>query len=113
MEVRLESITSRQTVTPIQAAASALRKPADEPAEPAEDTGSKTARALAVTPIEEHVQNLHRELRFRVDETTGLTVVRVVEAETGDLIRQIPSQTVLEMHAMRESARGQLLRDQA
>jgi flagellar protein FlaG len=48
-----------------------------------------------------------------VDETTGLTVVRVVEAETGDLIRQIPSQTVLEMHAMRESARGQLLREQA
>lgn len=117
MDIRFDSVTARQTVTPIQATANALHKPADEPAESTgEATGEATdraARAPAVAHLHERIQTLHRELRFRVDESTGLTVVRVVEAETGDLIRQIPAQSVLEMHAARESSRGQLLREQA
>ncbi len=116
MDIRFDSVTARQSVPPIQATANALHKPADEPTESTESTGDATdqaARAPAVAHLHERVQTLHRELRFRVDETTGLTVVRVVEAETGDLIRQIPAQGVLEMHAARDSKRGQLLREQA
>ena len=85
----------------------------EELADQARDTGGGNVRAPAVTHIDDRVQSLHRELRFRVDETTGLTVVRVVDAETGTLIRQIPSQPVLEMHTARDSTRGQMLREQA
>lgn len=113
MHIRFDSVTARQSVPPIQATANALHKPADEPTESTGEATDRAARAPAVAHLHERVQTLHRELRFRVDETTGLTVVRVVEAETGDLIRQIPAQGVLEMHAARDSKRGQLLREQA
>ena len=113
MDIRFDSVPARPTVTPIQAPARAVPEPADQPTEQARDSADRTAHAPAVTPIENRVQTLHRELRFRVDETTGLTVVRVVEAETGTLIRQIPSAPVLEMHAACEATRGQLLREQA
>ena len=114
MDVRFEPVASRHSVKPIQPTADALHRPGDEPAGPAQDGQDRAARAAAsVTPLQERVQSVRRELRFRVDETTGLTVVRVVEADTGTVIRQIPSRNVLEMHAARESHSGQLLREQA
>ncbi len=42
-------------------------------------------------------QMLKRELQFDVDEDLGRTVVRVVDKDSGELIRQIPSEEVLEM----------------
>jgi flagellar protein FlaG len=114
MDIRFDSVPARQALTPIKATAKAAQgAPADAPAGQVRDANHGPARAPAVTPIDDHVQTLRRELRFRVDETTGLTVVRVVEAETGTLIRQIPSQLVLEMHAAREATRSQRLRERA
>lgn len=66
----------------------------------------------AVTRLEDHVQTLRRELHFRVDETTGVTVVRVVDAETGILVRQIPSQDVLDLVEHLDQNTGALLRTQ-
>jgi flagellar protein FlaG len=43
-----------------------------------------------------------------VDEATGSTIVRIVNPETGELVRQIPSEDVLAAaHALRSS--GSLL----
>ncbi|MDD3650265.1 flagellar protein FlaG [Immundisolibacter sp.] len=81
---------------------------ADRPAD-----ADRAAIAHTVTQLQDHVQSLHRELRFRVDETTGQVVVRVVEAETGRLIRQIPNQNVLDLAAFLESVSGLLLRERA
>lgn len=50
----------------------------------------------AVARLQDHVQTLHRELHFRVDEVTGQTVVRVVDVDTGELVRQMPSQQALD-----------------
>jgi flagellar protein FlaG len=66
-----------------------------------------------VTQLQDHVQSVHRELRFKVDENTGQTVVRVVDQETGRLIRQIPNQNVLDLNAFLQSISGLLLREQA
>jgi flagellar protein FlaG len=110
MDVRFDSVAPRQTVTPVSPAADATHKPSGEPDESARDA---PAPARPVTQLQDRVQSLHRELRFRVDETTGLTVVRVIEAKTGDLIRQIPSQNVLELHASLESMSGLLVRERA
>lgn len=69
-----------------------------------------------VTQLQSHAQGLRRELNFRVDETTGVTVLRVVDVETGQLVRQMPSQGVLEMmdgvDRMKANS-GLLLREQA
>jgi flagellar protein FlaG len=49
----------------------------------------------AVEHLSSYVQNIRRDLQFTVDEDSGRTVVKVVDSETGDLIRQIPSAEIL------------------
>ncbi len=49
----------------------------------------------AVTEINEIVQSIQRDLSFNLDEDSGKTVIRVVDTESGELIRQIPSEEVL------------------
>ena len=66
-----------------------------------------------MTQLQDHVQSVHRELRFKVDENTGQTVVRVVDQETGRLIRQVPNQNVLDLNAFLDSISGLLLQEQA
>jgi len=50
----------------------------------------------AVTIMNEHVQNLHRNLQFTVDDDSGRSVVTVMDSETDEVIRQIPSEEMLE-----------------
>jgi len=51
----------------------------------------------AVTEINEYVQSIKRDLHFSVDEDSGLTVIRVRDTETGELIRQIPEDIFLNL----------------
>jgi flagellar protein FlaG len=70
----------------------------------------------AVARLQDHVQTLHRELHFRVDEATGQTVVRVVDTDTGELVRQMPSQDVLDLlqtEQTMQAGSGLLIREQA
>jgi flagellar protein FlaG len=80
------------------------------------DTPHRADADRGVTQLQNHVQGLRRELNFRVDETTGVTVLRVVDMETGQLVRQIPCQGVLEMMNWvdrMQANSGLLLREQA
>lgn len=113
MDIRFDSVAPRQTVTPVSPATDATHKQAGEPDDPARDAPAPASAAQPVTHLQDRVQTLHRELRFRVDETTGQTVVRVVEADTGRLIRQIPDQNVLDLVAFLDSVSGLLLRERA
>ncbi|ROR34920.1 flagellar protein FlaG [Inmirania thermothiophila] len=72
----------------------------------------------AVSRLRDHVQSLRRELRFSVDEESGHTVIRVIDAETDQVIRQIPPEEVLSIaRHLRElrdpEQQGILLRVQA
>ncbi len=49
----------------------------------------------AVETINVQLQTVAPNLRFSVDEETGKTVVRVVDHDTGEVIRQVPSEEVL------------------
>lgn len=51
----------------------------------------------AVASINEYVQSLHRDLHFTVDRELDQTVVKVLDGDTGEVIRQIPDETVLEL----------------
>jgi flagellar protein FlaG len=51
--------------------------------------------AKATATVSEFVQVVRRNLEFSVDEDTGMQVVTVTDAETGELVRQIPSQEIL------------------
>jgi flagellar protein FlaG len=45
-------------------------------------------------------------LQFSVFEETGQTVVRVVDKDTGELVRQIPTKELLELAARLEDMMG-------
>jgi len=49
----------------------------------------------AISEINEFVQSVQRDLSFNMDEESGLTVIRVIDRGSGDLVRQIPSEEVL------------------
>ncbi|MBT0584959.1 flagellar protein FlaG [Alteromonas oceanisediminis] len=51
----------------------------------------------ATREIEQFLQVQNRSLSFSVDENTDRSVVTVTEAESGDVIRQIPSEEVLRL----------------
>lgn len=51
----------------------------------------------AVTEMNDYVQKVHRDLQFSLDEDLGMTIVKVVDMGTGDLIRQIPEEVFLNL----------------
>lgn len=51
----------------------------------------------AVKGLQDYVQSLQRNLEFSVDDSTGTTVVKVIARDSGEVIRQIPSETALEL----------------
>jgi flagellar protein FlaG len=56
-----------------------------------------TALQHAVESINDLLQNQQRTLEFSVDDETGQVVVRVMDAERKDVIRQIPSELALKL----------------
>lgn len=64
------------------------------------DVSSQPTRevvAKAAADIQQFVQSMGRNLSFSVDETTGYNVVRVVNPNTGELVRQLPSEELLKI----------------
>ncbi|MCJ8167960.1 flagellar protein FlaG [Atopomonas sediminilitoris] len=49
----------------------------------------------AVESISDFVQSVRRNINFSVDDTSGRIVVKVIDTESGDLVRQIPSEEAL------------------
>ena len=49
----------------------------------------------AVQQIQSYLNDNQRQLQFQVDSSSGRTIVRVVNPETSELIRQIPSEEML------------------
>jgi len=80
-------------------AAQAQELPADTPPE------DKQGLQKAVSDISSYVQNLQRDLQFRVDSDLGRMVISVVDSKTKEVIRQIPNEEVL--------ARARFLEEQA
>ena len=56
----------------------------------------------AVQGINEHIQAAHRELLFSVDEDSGRAVIKVMDINTKEMIRQIPSEEALKFARMIE-----------
>ena len=59
-----------------------------------------------VNDLNSLVQNIQRELNFRVDEGSGETVVTVLDSKTDEVIRQIPADHVLAISENIESLKG-------
>ncbi len=65
----------------------------------------------SVANLNQHMQNLNRSLQFSVDETSGQTVVQVIDADTEELVRQIPAQELIDVKNALDKYRGILFQD--
>jgi flagellar protein FlaG len=66
-----------------------------------------------VAQLNDYMQNMNRNLQFSVDDASGDTVVKVIDAETEEVVRQIPSEEILEARHAIEKYRGVLLETKA
>lgn len=67
--------------------------PPPDAQEPVAASAAEVSRA--VTQLNEYVQTINRELQFSVDEASGHTVIKVLDAVSGRVIRQIPGHEAL------------------
>ncbi|HNP26093.1 MAG TPA: flagellar protein FlaG [Nitrosomonas sp.] len=67
----------------------------------------------AVEKIQETVNNIAQNLRFSIDEDTGKTVVKVMDAQTQEVIRQFPSEEAISIARTLDKIQGLLLDDEA
>lgn len=51
----------------------------------------------AVADMNDYIQSVQRDLHFAVDEDLDQTVIKVVDRDTGELIRQIPEEVFLDL----------------
>jgi flagellar protein FlaG len=54
----------------------------------------------ALEQIKSYLQDSQRQLNFQRDESTGRTVIRVIDPNSGEVIRQMPSEEVLKLAAI-------------
>lgn len=52
---------------------------------------------LAVAKLNDYVQNTERKLNFQLDEEAGVTIIRVFDRQSEELIRQIPSEEAVSL----------------
>lgn len=51
----------------------------------------------AVSRLNDFVQSVQRDLQFEVNDETGQTVVRVIDQQTEEVVRQIPDELALRL----------------
>jgi len=101
--------TTRSDPAPVADAAPRL------PAQPVQQAAPSDPQQIqqAVEKIQMALSSKASALQFSLDDQTGKTVVRVVDRETGELIRQIPSEELMEIARALDKMQGMLLKQSA
>ena len=81
----------------VQAVPVAKTAPAVKTDSVSADEPQRAALEQAVTDIRKFVQESQRNLDFSIDDTTHTVVVKVIATDSGEVIRQIPSETALKL----------------
>jgi len=96
--------------------------PADPPQAAAKATAAQQPAAPIQAQVQSAVDNINRAMRqsnanveFSIDQDSKRTVIKVIESNTGDVIRQFPSEEILSIaHAIDQmQQRGLLLKQEA
>ena len=67
----------------------------------------------AVNQMNRQIQEVSREIHFSVDKSTDRVVIRVIDRQTNELIRQIPSEEMLNLAEHLGKLKGVLLKEKA
>ena len=92
---------------------STVSTPVSNSSPPSGDAVTQEELKQAVQKIKLHFQNLSRDLQFSYDEHSGHQVITVLDSETGEVIRQIPSEEVRALAQYLGSGTGGLIKTEA
>ncbi|MBO3275789.1 flagellar protein FlaG [Pseudomonas schmalbachii] len=67
---------------------------------------SRSRLDSAVDDIQSFLQTLKRNLNFSIDESSGKVVVKVIDGDSGKVVRQMPSEDVLKLAARLDDMRS-------
>lgn len=123
----LPTLSSREPSTNVQNIDKEVQtvtklKPKEPTASPVTiDQSQNDKREEAISQIEEFKdfsQSIDRSLQFKVDEELGVTIVRVIDKETDELVRQFPPEELInlskrlkELNEEGQAASGILLKE--
>ena len=94
-------------VTPAQRAT--LDNPVFAPAQPV----TQEAVAAAVQSANAYVQSVSSSLQFSLDQDTGHTVVKMIDTQTEEVLRQFPSEEMLAISKSIDRMQGLLINREA
>jgi flagellar protein FlaG len=85
--------------------------PANGQKAPPEPAAAPTPQQVeqAVQQLQSYLNDSQRQLQFQVDSASGRTIVRVVNPETNELIRQIPSEEMLTLARAIQTSGGNVI----
>jgi flagellar protein FlaG len=78
-----------------------------------DSAASREQVEAAVATIQDFVQSVRRSLNFSLEEGSGRVVVKVTDAGSGDVIRQIPSEEALQLAENLSEVRSLLFKAEA
>jgi flagellar protein FlaG len=67
----------------------------------------------AVEQVNKVVQTMTNDVRFTLDKDTGIHVVKVVDTKTDEVIRQYPSEELIDLARSLDKLRGLIIRETA
>ena len=89
---------NRRTQNPSEA------KSSDTKVQASEETIKKIAEAM-----DKYIRSMENDLEIKIHEETGTILVKVISHETGEVIREIPPEELIELAAKMEEMTGVLL----
>ncbi len=108
----------RQQSTPEQVSAPRVNNITPPPTEKVQaelptEAASKEDIQQAVEQIQQVTESLTQNLRFSIDEDTGITVIKVTDSQTQEVIRQIPTEEAVSLARTLDKVQGLLFSDKA
>lgn len=108
--VDLAAIRQAPAPAPISTAQRATQdNPVFAPAQPI----TQEAVAAAVQSANAYVQSVSSNLQFSLDQDTGRTVVKMVDTQTAEVLRQFPSEEMLAISKSIDRMQGLLINREA
>lgn len=109
----LVTATPHSMDKPVAGEVDSAQRAADAQRRASEQEAASPDLNEVVESLNENIEVLRRALQFSVDDDSGQTVVKVLDADTEEVIRQIPSEEVLELQKRLEDATGFIFRGKA
>jgi flagellar protein FlaG len=112
-QLGLEVAGSRQ---PAQDGASTAAASGQQPKTQVQDSKPATDPAevkKAVESLNKTIGNLNQSLQFSVDDDTKMDVVKVIDINSREVLRQIPSPEVISIAKAIDKLQGMLIKDKA